>query len=62
MYHPYAQSPSALTEYLRQKLRSQCAKQLSHSHSTQVEQNIPLEHNKVHTHLQDHLNMQVDTP
>ena len=44
-YHPYALSPSALTEYLKQKLRSQHAKQLSHSLSTQVEQNVPLERN-----------------
>ena len=45
MYHPYAHSPSALTEYLRQKLHSQQAKCLSCSLSIQVEQNIPLEHN-----------------
>ena len=44
-YHPYAQSPSALTKYLKQKLHLQRAKCLSHSHSTQVEQDIPLERN-----------------
>ena len=47
MYHPYAQSPSALTEYLRQKLRLQCTKHLSRSHPTQVKQSIPLEHNRI---------------
>ena len=36
---------SALTEYLKQKLCLQCAKRLSCSHPTQVEQNIPLERN-----------------
>ena len=45
MYHPYAHSPSALTEYLRQKLGYQCAKQLSHSLSVQVKQNAPLKCN-----------------
>ena len=44
-YHPYAQNPSALTEYLKQKLRQQQAKRLSHSHPTQVEQSVPLECN-----------------
>ena len=28
MYHPYCHSPSALTEYLKQKLRHQRAKRL----------------------------------
>ena len=45
MYHPYCQSPSALTEYLKQKLHAQRAKQLGCSHSAQVEQNVPLECN-----------------
>ena len=45
MYHPYCQSPSALTEYLKQKLHVQRAKHLGHSPSAQVEQNFPLEHN-----------------
>ena len=44
-YHPYTQNLSALTEYLRQKLCLQCAKCLSRSHPTQVEQNVPLERN-----------------
>ena len=44
-YHPYAQSPSALTEYLKQKLRLQCTKHLSRGHPAQVEQSIPLECN-----------------
>ena len=46
-YHPYCQSPSALTEYLKQKLHHQRAKHLGHSPSTQVEQNVPLECNRV---------------
>ena len=45
MYHPYGHSLSALTEYLKQKLRSQCAKRLSHSLPAQVKQDIPLERN-----------------
>ena len=45
MYHPYSHSLSALTEYLKQKLRSQCAKCLSHSLPAQVKQDIPLERN-----------------
>ena len=44
-YHPYCQSPSALTEYLKQRLRAQRAKQLGHSHSAQVKQDVPLERN-----------------
>ena len=40
-YHPYCHSPSALTEYLKQKLRVQRAKHLGHSPSDQVEQNVP---------------------
>ena len=39
-YHPYAQSPSALTEYLKHKLRLQHAKRLSCSHPAQLECNI----------------------
>ena len=45
MYHPYCQSPSALTKYLKQKLRHQRAKRLGRSPSAQVEQNVPLKHN-----------------
>ena len=44
-YHPYCHSPSALTEYLKQKLRVQRAKHLGHSPSAQVEQNVPPERN-----------------
>ena len=44
-YHPYCQSPGALTEYLKQKLRHQWAKCLGHSPSTQVKQNVPLKRN-----------------
>ena len=44
-YHPYCHSPSALTEYLKQKLCIQRAKRLGRSPSTQVEQNIPLKRN-----------------
>ena len=44
-YHPYCQSPSALTEYLKQKLRHQRAKHLGRSLSAQVEQNVPLKRN-----------------
>ena len=46
-YHPYCHSPSALTEYLKQKLHIQRAKRLGHSPSAQVEQNVPLEHNRI---------------
>ena len=45
MYHPYCHSPSALTEYLKQRLHLQRAKRLGCSLSTQVEQNVPLERN-----------------
>ena len=45
MYHPYCHSPSALTKYLKAKLRAQHAKHLSRSLTTPVEQNIPLKHN-----------------
>ena len=44
-YHPYCHSPSALTKYLKQKLRHQQAKRLGCSPSAQVEQNVPLERN-----------------
>ena len=43
MYHPYCHSPSALTEYLKQKLHYQWVKCLGCSSSAQVEQNVPLE-------------------
>ena len=45
MYHPYCHGPSALTEYLKQKLHVQRAKRLGRSPSAQVEQNVPLERN-----------------
>ena len=45
MYHPYCHSPSALTEYLKQKLRIQRARHLGRSLPAQVEQNVPLERN-----------------
>ena len=45
MYHPYCHSPSALTEYLKQRLRHQRAKCLGRSPSAQVEQNVTLERN-----------------
>ena len=45
MYHPYCQSPSALTEYLKQKLCQQRAKRLGRSLPAQVEPNIPLKRN-----------------
>ena len=44
-YHPYCHSPSALTEYLKQKLWHQRAKRLGRSPSAQVEQYVPLERN-----------------
>ena len=44
-YHPYCHSPSALTEYLEQKLHAQHARHLSHSLPAQVEQDVPLKHN-----------------
>ena len=44
-YHPYCHSPSALTEYLKQKLRVQRAKHLGRSPFAQVEQNVPLKRN-----------------
>ena len=46
-YHPYCHSPSALTEYLKQKLHLQQAKRLGCSLPTQVEQNVPLKHNTI---------------
>ena len=45
LYHPYAQSPSALTEYLKRKLQAQRAKRRSRSHQAQVEPDAPLERN-----------------
>ena len=44
-YHPYSHSPSALTEYLKQKLHSQQAKRLGRSLPTQVESSVQLERN-----------------
>ena len=49
-YHPYCHSPSALTEYLKQRLHHQRAKCLGRSPSAQVEQSVPLERNKCHCH------------
>ena len=51
-YHPYCHSLSALTEYLKAKLRSQRTKRLSHSLSAQVEQDVPLERN-IHERLEE---------
>ena len=45
-YHPYCHSPSALTEYLKQKLRLQRAKRLGRSLPAQVEPSVQLERNK----------------
>ena len=45
MYHPYCHSLSALTEYLKQKLRAQWAKRLGHSLPAQVKPNVQLECN-----------------
>ena len=53
MYHPYCHSPSALIEYLKQKLCHQRAKRLGRSLSAQVEPDIPLEHNKKDKVIQD---------
>ena len=53
LYHTYAHEPTALTEYLKCKLQVQCAKQQSHSHSTQVELNVLLEHNTLCHDLHD---------
>ena len=44
-YHPYCHSPSALTEYLKQKLRLQRAKRLGRSLPAQVEPSVQLECN-----------------
>ena len=53
-YHPYCHSPSALTEYLKQRLRHQRAKHLGRSPSAQVDQNVTLEHNTSHLfHVND---------
>ena len=40
LYHPYYPRPSALTEYLKEKLHKQHAKRLSCSHLAQVEPSI----------------------
>ena len=45
MYHPYCHSPSALTEYLKQKLRLQRAKRLGRSLPALVEPSVQLECN-----------------
>ena len=47
MYHPYCHSPSALTEYLKQRLRLQRAKRLGRSLPAQVELNVQPKRNKV---------------
>ena len=44
---PYCHSPSALTEYLKQKLRLQRAKHLGRSLSAQVEPNVQPECNTI---------------
>ena len=44
-YHPYCHNPSALTEYLKQKLRLQRAKRLGCSLPAQVEPSVQLERN-----------------
>ena len=44
-YHLYCHSPSALTEYLKQKLHLQQAKRLGRSLPAQVEPSVQLEHN-----------------
>ena len=58
-YHPYCHSPSALTEYLKAKLRAQHAKCLSRSLPAQVEQNVPLERN-THPLIRAHVLLQFD--
>ena len=45
MYHPYCHSPSALTEYLKKRLRLQRAKRLGRSPPAQVEPSVQLERN-----------------
>ena len=45
MYHPYSHSPSALTEYLKHRLRLQRAKRLGRSPTAQVEPTVQLERN-----------------
>ena len=45
MYHLYCHNPSALTEYLKQKLCLQRAKRLGRSLPAQVEQSVQLERN-----------------
>ena len=59
LYHPYAQSPSALTEYLKRKLQVQRAKRRSRSHPAQVEPNVPLERN-TNQRLEQYLQIFVD--
>ena len=44
-YHPYCHSPSALTEYLKHRLRLQRAKRLGRSPPAQVEPTVQLERN-----------------
>ena len=44
-YHPYCHTPSALTKYLKHKLRSQRAKRLGRSLPAQVELNVQPERN-----------------
>ena len=53
-YHPYCHSPSALTEYLKQRLRLQRAKRLGHSLPTQVESNVQPERNTIIQNLPEH--------
>ena len=49
-YHPYCHSPSALTEYLKQRLRIQRARRLGRSPPAQVELNVQPEHNTFPAH------------
>ena len=46
-YNPHYHNPSALTEYLKQKLCHQWAKRLGRSPSAQVELDVPLKRNKI---------------
>ena len=47
MYHPYCHSPSALTEYLKHRLRLQRAKRLGRSLPAQAEPDVQPERNTI---------------
>ena len=49
LYHPYANEPAALTEYLKRKLQVQRAKHRSHSHPAHIEQSVPLGRNIIYS-------------